>query len=212
MSGNFIIRNMSNNSKLKRLHIERMARLGKAVRAEKNEKEPFECPVCYSDGAEFGLASPACGHQVCLSCYSNILLRTNDESKCPCCRKPYFKPAINPAVAEADPYYGLPPLISAEEANYHWFTSITTTTTTTTNNLITISIVASKPTTKQTTTATTTIAITKKNNKQQQQQQQTSQTDNNKQQTTNNNSNNNSNNNNNMTIMTTTFGCNCFAF
>ncbi len=120
---------MSNNSKLKRLHIERMARQGKAVSAVK--KAPFECPVCYTDGAEFGLASPACGHQVCLSCYSNILLRSNNESKCPCCRKPYFKPAINPAVAEADPYYGLPPLISAEEANYHWFTSITTTTTTT---------------------------------------------------------------------------------
>jgi len=135
VSCNFIIRNMSNNSKLKRLHIERMARQGKAVKAEAVKKTPFECPVCYTDGAEFGLASPACGHQVCLSCYSNILLRSNNESKCPCCRKPYFKPAINPAVAEADPYYGLPPLISAEEANYHWFTSITTTTTTTTNGV-----------------------------------------------------------------------------
>jgi hypothetical protein len=136
ISGNFIIRNMSNNSDLKRLHIERMARLGKArlgkaVAAEADEKTPFECPVCYTDGAEFGLASPACGHQVCLSCYSNILLRTTDDAKCPCCRKPYFKPAVNPAIAEMDPYYGLPPLISAEEASYHWFTSITTTTTTT---------------------------------------------------------------------------------
>ncbi len=124
---------MSNNSELKRLHMERLARIGNVVEAgekkteENKTEEPFECPVCYTDGAEFGLASPACKHKLCLSCYSNILLRASDEAKCPCCRKPYFKPAINPAVAEADPYYGMPPLISAEEANYHWFSRIIST-------------------------------------------------------------------------------------
>lgn len=120
---------MSNNSELKRLHMERMARAGNAIEEKKTEEkknESFECPVCYTDGAEFGLASPACGHQVCLSCYSNILLRGGEETKCPCCRKPYFKPAINSVEAEADPYYGLPPLIPVEMANYHWLTRMIT--------------------------------------------------------------------------------------
>lgn len=114
---------MPDNSELKRLHDERLARMGKdsVVATEKGqekeqEQEPvaFECPVCYTDGAEFGTASPACGHKLCLSCYSNILMRGQQDTKCPCCRKPYFKAAINADVEEADPYYGLPPLIPGE--------------------------------------------------------------------------------------------------
>jgi len=111
---------MSDNSQLRELHMERLARSNAVVEQKESETKdqeevPFECPVCYTNGLEFGFASPTCGHILCLFCYSNILIRGGDDSKCPCCRKPYFKPAVNAEEEELDPYYGLPPLVPAPE-------------------------------------------------------------------------------------------------
>jgi len=54
------------------------------------EPVPFECPVCYTDGASSGHAMPTCGHKICLGCYTNIAVRNPDTPLCPCCRKPYM--------------------------------------------------------------------------------------------------------------------------
>ena len=113
---------MPNNEELKRLHMERLARTNPIVTNEKakaadsaDKVEVFECPVCYNDGSDVGTVSPKCGHKLCLSCYSNILLRGGDNTKCPCCRAPYLKVLIE---EEVDPYSGMPPLIEVPPLNY----------------------------------------------------------------------------------------------
>lgn len=55
------------------------------------EQAPFECPVCYTDGADSGLVNPACTHKVCVKCYSTVLLQNRTQAKCPCCRAFYLK-------------------------------------------------------------------------------------------------------------------------
>ena len=100
-----MIGKISNNSVLKKLHMERQQRVNSTQQVPE-----FECPVCYTDGTEFGTAIPKCGHKICLSCYSNILLRGGDKTLCPCCRTPYCKPVIN----EVDDHYDeLPQLVPA---------------------------------------------------------------------------------------------------
>lgn len=53
--------------------------------------ESFSCPVCYTNGAESGLVSPArCSHQICLECYTNIATRAPSPT-CPMCRTEYLR-------------------------------------------------------------------------------------------------------------------------
>ena len=52
--------------------------------------EPFECPVCYTDGSLSGVLDPNCNHKICVSCYSTIILKCGQKQPaCPCCRKQY---------------------------------------------------------------------------------------------------------------------------
>jgi hypothetical protein len=112
---------MSFNSELSKLHDERMSRrLVSAIEVIDEEVvavDQYECPVCYTDGADSGIVEPLCKHKLCLSCYSNILLLGRENSRCPCCRKAYLKTAT--IVEDVnDPYYGLPPLVSDDYPIY----------------------------------------------------------------------------------------------
>ena len=115
----------AHNQMMAQLHRERLARLNSntitvpvaeaqeaPAEAQAEAPQPFECPVCYTDG-DSGIVSPKCGHKICLDCYSTILIRTAAETTCPCCRTKYLKTAI-PAVQE-DPYADMPPLMSQIE-------------------------------------------------------------------------------------------------
>jgi hypothetical protein len=51
----------------------------------------FECPVCYSNG-ESGLVIPqSCQHKICLTCYTNIVIKSPQGPCCPQCRTKYVK-------------------------------------------------------------------------------------------------------------------------
>jgi len=51
----------------------------------------FECPVCYSK-CESGLVYPtSCQHNICLTCYTNIVIKNPQGPCCPQCRKSYVK-------------------------------------------------------------------------------------------------------------------------
>jgi hypothetical protein len=51
----------------------------------------FECPVCYSK-CESGLVIPqSCQHKICLTCYTNIVIKNPQGPCCPQCRKAYVK-------------------------------------------------------------------------------------------------------------------------
>lgn len=69
------------------------------VQDQTNESdESFSCPVCYTNGAESGLVSPAhCSHQICLECYTNIAARAPSPT-CPMCRTEYLRTAIQPTL------------------------------------------------------------------------------------------------------------------
>ena len=61
--------------------------------------ESFSCPVCYTNGSESGLVSPAhCTHQICLECYTNIATRAPSPT-CPMCRTEYLRTNVQPTVA-----------------------------------------------------------------------------------------------------------------
>jgi len=105
--------NMPSIEDLKKLQVHKMQL--ERTDTKKEGDDDFECPVCYTDGTEFGIAIPKCGHKICLSCYSNILLRGGDKTLCPCCRTPYCKPTVE--IAEEDPYSGMPPLVTAPPLN-----------------------------------------------------------------------------------------------
>ena len=49
----------------------------------------FECPICYGNGLEAGIIKPSCKHEICITCYSSILLENPNSANCPCCRKAY---------------------------------------------------------------------------------------------------------------------------
>ena len=58
---------------------------------EQEQEQSFNCPVCYSDGANSGVVTPSnCTHKICLECYTNIVLKTS-SCICPMCRVPYVK-------------------------------------------------------------------------------------------------------------------------
>ena len=60
--------------------------------------ESFSCPVCYTNGAESGLVSPAhCSHQICLECYTNIATRAPSPT-CPMCRTEYLRTTLQPTI------------------------------------------------------------------------------------------------------------------
>jgi len=57
----------------------------------------YECPVCYTTDASSGVVIPACGHKLCITCYSTILLQGAACARCPSCRADY------PKIAAAKP-------------------------------------------------------------------------------------------------------------
>ena len=51
----------------------------------------YECPVCYSK-CESGLVIPqSCQHKICLTCYTNIVIKKPQGPCCPQCRNTYVK-------------------------------------------------------------------------------------------------------------------------
>lgn len=113
------------NNELRRLLVERMNRINGIVPATATAAaapvtaiDAFECPVCYMDGAECGVVEPACKHKICLACYSNMLMRETNRTKCPCCRKFYLNSAVAEQQQQEDDYSDMPPLISANDEAY----------------------------------------------------------------------------------------------
>lgn len=56
------------------------------------ESSTTECSICYSDGTHGGKVEPACGHFICLPCYTNLIIQKNASAPCPCCRKKFVLP------------------------------------------------------------------------------------------------------------------------
>ena len=106
---------MSSNQFLKELHLEKLRRenrTAKIVETVKEDKDPFCCAVCYTDGSTSGLVTPACcTHKICLDCYTKITLLNKGRASCPECRTLYIKKEKE----EPDLYADMPPLISAQE-------------------------------------------------------------------------------------------------
>jgi hypothetical protein len=70
--------------------------------------ESFSCPVCYTNGAESGLVSPArCSHQICLECYTNIATRAPSPT-CPMCRTEYLRTSVEPTAVPNPSPQGTP--------------------------------------------------------------------------------------------------------
>jgi hypothetical protein len=53
--------------------------------------ESDECPVCYESTIEFPHTCAECGKQICSSCFFRL-----QTLKCPICRAPYHKSAVQP--------------------------------------------------------------------------------------------------------------------
>jgi len=66
----------------------------------------YECPVCYTTDPLAGVVSPVCGHRICITCYSTILLQSGS---CPSCRANYPRSSRTSASASASAGQ-LPPL------------------------------------------------------------------------------------------------------
>ena len=56
----------------------------------------YECPVCYTTDLLAGVVSPACGHRICITCYSTILIQSGS---CPSCRANYPRSSLASASA-----------------------------------------------------------------------------------------------------------------
>jgi hypothetical protein len=70
---------------------------------EQEQEQSFNCPVCYSDGANSGVVTPSnCTHKICLECYTNIVLKTS-SCICPMCRVPYVKKQEQPQQQQQQP-------------------------------------------------------------------------------------------------------------
>jgi len=70
-------------------------------------QDPWECAICYENGAATGQLTLACKHTVCLGCYTSMGSYAR-SSTCPCCRatintgeRPAPVPAHAPAHAPA---------------------------------------------------------------------------------------------------------------
>jgi hypothetical protein len=128
---------MSEKPDLKKLHYERLKRELKTYADKSVGPDEFSCAVCYTDGKDSGLVTPACcSHKICLACYTKIVSLQKEQATCPECRTLYIpKPvdasagaggavgavgavaAAAAAGAESDIYYGMPPLINAWEVD-----------------------------------------------------------------------------------------------
>jgi len=108
---------MKSNSFLRTLHFERLARTKAATAATAYKKDPaFSCAVCYTDGSKSGLVIPACcSHKICLMCYSNMLLRSKTESRCPECRAQYLQTEDIIEDSFDEDYLDMPPLIAIND-------------------------------------------------------------------------------------------------
>jgi hypothetical protein len=66
--------------------------------------DEWECPVCYCSREEAdGTVRPACKHEVCLPCYSQVRDRDADPT-CVLCRRPYWRRPEAAAPAPAADY------------------------------------------------------------------------------------------------------------
>lgn len=112
------------NSYLKQLHFERLERnkqKTQEIGVQTDLPPEFTCAVCYTNGEDSGLVSPACcSHKICLSCYTNIVIINKKESKCPECRALFVSEAKEQEQEQDqdqdEMYSDMPPLISSEEA------------------------------------------------------------------------------------------------
>ena len=63
----------------------------------------FDCVVCYGDGAETGKVISKCNHDICLPCYTNVIVHTGTTACCPICRSKYM--ANDSVVPVSEPTY-----------------------------------------------------------------------------------------------------------
>lgn len=121
---------MSNNTELKNLHFARMNRLTvvtiqpktKTVSVAVGPDSAFSCSVCYTDGSETGIVTPAhCSHKICLGCYTQIAILHKANAKCPECRTLYnvVEAATAETAATEDDYADMPPLIHASYLQHY---------------------------------------------------------------------------------------------
>lgn len=112
---------MSEKPDLKKLHYERLKRELKTYADKSVGPDEFSCAVCYTDGKDSGLVTPACcSHKICLACYTKIVSLQKEQATCPECRKLYIPKPVDASAAagaESDIYYGMPPLINAWEVD-----------------------------------------------------------------------------------------------
>jgi hypothetical protein len=84
----------------------RAQREGRTIPAAATSNPDYECPVCYTTDPSAGVVSPTCGHKICITCYSTVLLQGGSCARCPSCRADYPRsslaaPAPAPAPASA---------------------------------------------------------------------------------------------------------------
>jgi len=67
---------------------------------EPEQKQTWECTVCYGDGTKLPEGQPAqvtgrietaCKHNICATCYTRIIMEKGKEALCPVCRDKYWK-------------------------------------------------------------------------------------------------------------------------
>jgi hypothetical protein len=64
-------------------------------------KPPWECSICYEDGTRTGEVNLACGHGLCLQCYT-LLENSVSAGKCPCCRNSIYTGIEKPIQRELE--------------------------------------------------------------------------------------------------------------
>ena len=115
----------ANNEQVDSNKIVDMPKEEQSQQQQEQQQQPvtFECPVCYTNGATTGIVTPVCGHQLCLGCYSTMLVNNQTTNKCPCCRRKYLNTGIDGSVNGSvditdissqdadDPYADMPALI-----------------------------------------------------------------------------------------------------
>jgi len=84
---------MNNNKHKSNKHIQKLI----------PSQKKFECSVCYGDGKTFNnnaISSPSgkiitrCKHDICASCYTNIIIMNGKKSTCPVCRGKYLEEEV----------------------------------------------------------------------------------------------------------------------
>ena len=82
------------NTTLNQAAIDRTQRQGRRIPANAAPASDYECPVCYTTDPSVGVVSPACGHKICITCYSTVLLQGGRCARCPSCRAEYPRSAL----------------------------------------------------------------------------------------------------------------------